>query len=287
MEGILAQSKFVSAGTPARQIHYLELGVGNPVILVHGGGSHSTEWMSLLRPLSQHFHLFVVDRPGCGLTYEVEYATLSIRDNAVEFLGSCMDALSLEKASIVGNSMGGYFSLCFALQHSERVKKLLLIGAPAGLNLWVPVMLRVLGMPGVNKLLLHSIARPSVENLKKVYKELLVADIDKVPLMYLQHSFWGQLLPGAVRGFLSLLENALTLRGFRKDLYIGEKLGQLKIPVRFIWGDRDVYEKPKTGIQKAAAIPDSQFHVVENAGHCPWFDQPHQCAQLATAMLQD
>ncbi|MFD3001616.1 alpha/beta fold hydrolase [Pontibacter toksunensis] len=57
------------------------------------------------------------------------------------------------------------------------------------------------------------------------------------------------------------------------------------MPVRFIWGDRDVFERPVTGMRKASAIQDMRFEVVENAGHSPWLDQRERCADLAAAML--
>jgi len=59
-----------------------------------------------------------------------------------------MDALALEKVFVMGNSMGGYFSLVFALHFPERVHKLILIGAPAGMNRWIPPMFPFIGYPG-------------------------------------------------------------------------------------------------------------------------------------------
>jgi len=59
------------------------------------------------------------------------------------------------------------------------------------------------------------------------------------------------------------------------------------VPVRFSWGDKDAFEKPETGLSKASAIQGNKFEVVENAGHCPWLDQPEKCVALAIAMLED
>ena len=81
------------------------------------------------------------------------------------------------------------------------------------------------------------------------------------------------------------MENVLTLKGWKKDLYIGDKLHQLKIPVGFIWGKEDAFERPETGIVKASKIKDYKFEVVENAGHCTWLDQPEQCSRLIISML--
>jgi pimeloyl-ACP methyl ester carboxylesterase len=90
-----------------------------------------------------------------------------------------------------------------------------------------------------------------------------------------------------MQSFTKLLENALTLQGWKNQYFIGDKLNQLKVPVRFIWGDKDAFEKPETGKKKAASINDYEFEVVDNAGHCPWLDQPAKCVLLILSMLED
>lgn len=286
-QGIEPISNHVLTDGPVKNVHYLELGIGKPLILIHGGGSHSSEWINILKPLSEHFHLFVVDRPGCGLTDNIDYNGVAFRESAVEFLGSFMDALGLEKAYFMGQSMGGYFSICFAMECPERVERLLLIGAPAGMNLRIPFILRLLGTKGLNRLLVKTVGKPSIKNAKNIHKQLLVTDEKKLTDDYLKHCYHSQLLPGYENGFLTLLENVLTLKGWRKDLYIGNQLHQLKIPVMFVWGDNDAFENPESGKSKASLIQNYKFEVVENAGHCPWLDQPEECVFLIISMLKD
>ena len=90
-----------------------------------------------------------------------------------------------------------------------------------------------------------------------------------------------------MESFTSLLENVLTLKGWRKELYLGDRLHQLKIPAGFIRGDRDAFEKPEMGLEKCKNIKDRTFHVVEHAGHCPWLDQPEKCVSLIIKMLDE
>lgn len=285
--GINPQSKEISTDGPVRNVHYLELGTGQPLIMIHGGGSNSGEWINILKPLSEHFKLYVVDRPGCGLTDGIDYRGVAFRESAVDFVKSFMDALGLKKASIVGQSMGGYFGICFAMRYPERVEKLVLIGAPAGVNLWIPYVLRLLGTKGLNRFLFGTIAKPSVKNVRNIHKQILVANVENLSDAYLEHCYHGQLLPGYEMGFLSLLENVLTWRGWRKDLYLGDRLQDLKVPVRLIWGEKDAFEKPHTGRQKAAVIPDHRFEMVKDAGHSPWLDQPQKCSSMIISMLED
>ena len=278
--GIAPSSTFVTTHDSIGRIHYLELGDGPPLVIIHGGLSHSSEWINILEPLARHFHLYVVDRPGHGLSDSIDYRGIDFRSSAVAFIRSFMDTIGLEKALLMGNSMGGYFSLCFALAHPERVEKLLLIGAPAGLNRWIPPMLRVLGISGLNRLLMKTVAKPSVASQKSIHRQLLVADVSKLSDDYFKHNYYGHLLPGARVAMSTLLESVLTVRGWRKELYLAHELDQLPMPVHFVWGDRDAFESPTTGIQKASIISNHTFEVVSNAGHCPWLDQPETCVSL-------
>jgi pimeloyl-ACP methyl ester carboxylesterase len=77
------------------------------------------------------------------------------------------------------------------------------------------------------------------------------------------------------------------MKGWKRKYYIGDKLGELNIPVRFIWGEKDAFEKPATGIEKANSIKNHQFEVVENAGHCAWIDNPAKCVSLIISMLKE
>lgn len=279
-------SKIIETNGAAKKIHYLEVGSGKPLILIHGGGSHASSWINIIKPLAEQFHLYVVDRPGCGLSDTINYRGIDYKQSAVDFVRSFMDAVGLEKAMFAANSMGGYFSICFALQHPERVEKLLLIGAPAGMNLWIPLMPRLMGTKGLNSFML-SMAKPNTKMVRMNYKQILMADASKLTEDFLQHDLALAFLPGTAKSMLTMFESVLTLRGFRKDLYIGAKLSDLKIPVRFVWGDKDVFEKPETGLPKAKAISDYKFEVVNDAGHLPWLDQPEKCSDLMVKLLQE
>ena len=283
--GIEPQTNFVNTDGPVERIHYLKLGSGDPLIIVHGGLSNSSEWINILKPLSQKFLLYVVDRPGHGLSDPIDYRGKDYRKSAVDFLRSFMDALGLEQAQLMGNSMGGYFSICFTMEYPEKVKNLILIGAPAGMNLWIPFMLRILGINQLNRFLMRTVAKPKISEVKRIHRQIVVNDIENLSDLYFEHCYYHQLLPASVITFSTLLESVLNISGWKKELYIGDQLHNLKVPTAFIWGNKDVFENPKTGMLKAKAIENHSFTIVENAGHCPWFDQPEKCTALILKAL--
>ena len=282
---ISPQSKFAHTDGPINKVHYLEWGQGPPLLIIHGGLSHSSEWINIMKPLAAHFRLLVVDRPGHGLSDPINYRGVDYQQSAVDFVDSFMKVVSLESAYIMGNSMGGYFATCFALAYPQKVDKLLLIGAPAGMNLWVPPMLRLLGIPGVNWFLMNTVARPRVAGVRDVHKQILVADVNNVSNLYFEHCYHHMLLPGTSLAAKTLLESVLTIKGWNRKLYLTPHLKGLTMPVYFIWGDSDAFEKPETGTAKASEIAHKKFEVVTNAGHCPWLDQPDTCSKLIIDML--
>ena len=283
--GIHPDSKFIKTDGPVERIHYLEAGSGDPIIFVHGGLSHSSEWIPILKPLADYFHLYVVDRPGHGLSDPIDYRGINYRGSAVGFIKSFMDAIQLDRAHVIANSMGGYFSICFSLEHPERVNQLFLMGAPAGMNLWIPPMLRILGISGVNRFLLKHVLKPSVSGAKNIHKNLIVFDTRRLSNTYYEHGYYNQLLPASLIAHTTLLESALTLNGWRKRLYLTPELNKLHVPTHFIWGDKDVFEHPRSGIKKAALIKNHTFEVIENGGHCPWLDRPDQCVSQVLKIL--
>ena len=63
---IQPQSKYIETDGPVKKVHYYEMGSGKPLILIHGGGGHAAQWYTVMEALSDSFHLYVLDRPGCG-----------------------------------------------------------------------------------------------------------------------------------------------------------------------------------------------------------------------------
>ena len=111
--------------------HVIEAGSGEPVLLVHGGNGVGAHWIPLMTHLGG-WRMIVPDRPGCGLTEGFLYDGVDMRAHGAALIEGVLDALQVEAASIIGNSMGGYFALSFALAHPSRVRKLVLAGGPAG-----------------------------------------------------------------------------------------------------------------------------------------------------------
>src|SRR5947209_12730813 len=109
-------------------VHYRVEGHGEPLILIHGLGGSSGWWVRNVAFLSQYFTVYTVDLPGFGVMRRCP-ARFSV-NGAVAWLRTLLDALRLEKVSLIGHSMGGLISAIFAAECPDRLNRLVL-AAPA------------------------------------------------------------------------------------------------------------------------------------------------------------
>jgi pimeloyl-ACP methyl ester carboxylesterase len=261
-------------------------GDGPPVIVIHGGGSDASLWAPLMPLLSRERRWIVVDRPGHGLSYKLDYGRVDYRRAASQSLRDLLDGLGLERASFLASSMGGYFSLCFALDFPRRVDKLILMGAPAGVDRWLPPMIRLLGLRGVNRLLFAMMAKATVNvQRERLFRALLVAHPEGVPDELIALSLAAARLPGASRAMRTMFESVATPAGFRRRSYIRDEVSRLAVPTTFVWGDRDAFAPPTSGAELVRRMPQAQLVCVEGAGHLPWLDQPQPCARAVEGAL--
>ncbi len=286
-EGVTPISKFVKLSEEIQNIHYLEIGEGDPLILIHGGGGNSDQWANIIKHLKSKHKLYIVDRPGCGLSGSFNYRGIDFKEHCITFIKLFMDSLNISVANFAANSMGGYWATLFALKHPNKVKKIVFLGAPAGYDLKLPFFLRLLGTRGVNNFLWSTIAKPSLKGTKELYKMLLVADSSKLSNEFINCSYLASILPAYKLGWLTLLENISTLKGFRKDYFIANDVRLIKNPTLFLWGDKDAFQSAIEGEKISKTMQTSSFDIIGDAGHLPWLDQPELCSAKMNGFFKD
>src|SRR5919199_36119 len=229
--GLEVESRFVQLGEPRMRARVTEGGEGAPVVLVHGGGGVGATWAPLMSRMSG-VRLVVVDRPGFGLSEGFDYRGTPLRRHAVAFLESVLDALGIERAAFVGNSMGGLWSFWLALDRPERVSSLAQLGSTALLTgTMAPLPMRLLSVPGLNRLMLAA-ERPGPDQARKFLARLGhdEAVIDRqLPEEFFEMLAASQELPDYATAWSTLVERCLTLRGAVPDVRLGmEKLRRVR-----------------------------------------------------------
>jgi pimeloyl-ACP methyl ester carboxylesterase len=214
--GFEGESRWV-VDREGRSTYVIGRGAGScPRVLVHGGLSQASEWALLAGRLPGH--VIIPDRPGCGLSYPIDYRGVDYRAAATSWLLGLLDASGVQRADLVGNSMGGFFSMAFAIAYPERVRRLILTGAPAGLDKHFPLFLRLWGNPIAGPLMtrLGITVPPSAEALRERVYSLLVAHPETVPPEVLEVAHAGMSsISGTGLTARTMLRAATNLRGWR------------------------------------------------------------------------
>lgn len=284
--GFEASGRYLRDGD-GNETYVLEGGQGHsPVLLIHGGLSESGQWFKIAGQLN--CRTILADRPGCGLSHGVDYRGQDYFAAAVRWVDFLANALEIEKLTIVANSMGGYFALAFALSHPERVARLILVGAPAGIDRYIPLPLRVWGNPVTGPVVGRIIkATKSPETMRRKVFPILTAHPERLPLQFLRVALGARKLPGAAIGAYSMLRTVLDTGGWRPEMSIRHRVASLAVPTRFIWGERDAFAPPSSGADLSERMPDASVVVLEDAGHLPHLDRPDATADAIKTALEN
>lgn len=282
--GLEAESRWVTDGEGRRTYIVQRGGDGEcPTVLIHGGLSQAGEWSLVAGRLAGP--VVIPDRPGCGLTYSIDYRQTDFRRAAADWVLDVVQGVGADKVDLVGASIGGYFCMAFALAHPERVRRLVLVGAPPGLSRDCPMFIRLLGTPGIGRLISGMKITDPETNRKRVFSNL-VAHPEALPLEILEHDIDAMALPGVARDGHTTIRAVTTLRGFRTELLLREDVTHLQVPTLFLWGDADTFIPISCGQQAAASMPDARFTVVPDAGHALHLDRPATVADRITEFIE-
>ncbi len=239
-----------------RRIVYYEAGKGSVVILIHGLGADAHNWGANIGPLAANYRVIALDQIGYGqsekpvMRYTVE--------TFVDYLHDFMVALNIPKASLVGNSLGGWVALDFAIRHPKMVEKLVLVDA-AGLHPAVPLKLPEGG--------LQTLTPRNTRwffDLMTANKEWATADLGLIS--YESHAKNGDTYTVA-----SSLAEMATGQEFEDY-----KLDKVKAPTLIIWGRDDMLLPMKMGEHFHQGIAGSQMIVIDGAAHVPMMGKPDE-----------
>jgi pimeloyl-ACP methyl ester carboxylesterase len=235
----------------------LELGVGPPVLLLHGGLSSAIEWVRILSTLARNRRVLAVDRPGHGLADPFDYAGVDLLEHARTFL----------------RDIGALWSVAFALQAPDRVSRLILAGAPAGTTRTCPIQLRLLGLPVIGQPLGRLLmSRSTRGRCRTFWGEILVTHPERLDDALLDAILASQ--RRNIESHLSLLRCVLDACGLRRHLILGDRWRALTVSTLFLWGDRDAFAPASEGETIAAQNPNLRLVRIPGAGHLPWIDNP-------------
>ncbi|NIE58635.1 MULTISPECIES: alpha/beta hydrolase [unclassified Burkholderia] len=261
------------------QLHYHEAGSGHPVILLHGSGPGATGWSNFsgnIDALAKRFHVYAVDMPGWGQSDPATVEQLDHVDAAIQF----MDALGIERAAFVGNSMGGQTSLRLATEHPERITHLVTMGPPVGR---MPTLFGAGDGPSEGlKVLIQAYRDPSPEHMRRLV-EIMVYDKARFATAELcqARSDAALLRPEHLSNYVAGLPAGAPLPKWVKP----ELLPAIKTPTLLIHGRDDRVVSFETSLYLLANIPDSRLVLLNRCGHWAMIEHPDEFNRLVADFI--
>jgi pimeloyl-ACP methyl ester carboxylesterase len=237
-------------------IHYEVYGRGKPIILLHGWLGSTGLWHDTMTFLGQYYRTYALDFWGFGESGK-KRNTYQVVD-FVSLVDQFMDRLGIIEAPLVGHSMGGTVSLSVALSFPERVTRVVVIGSPiVGSSLALP--LKLAGRSWIAFMLFHMMG--AFRAGMRIASPFICKD-PQFPQM-MDHDLSQTTLE-------SFLISIASLR--RTDLRPG--LGQIKIPVMGMYGNRDNIVSPRQWQPLLAKVSHARIERFPKAGHFIMLDEP-------------
>lgn len=253
-------------------------GHGPPVVLLHGLAATKLSYLPLLPALARNHRVIVPDLPGHGESTKPR-ASYTPAYFASVILG-LFDELGLDRAAVIGNSMGGRIALEVAAE-SDRVRGLVLLDpAPAGVSF--PLYVRLLRMlpTGVG-----AVPIPLRKRIVAFGIRSLFADPDRLPrgaylagadefIRIYRHGRARVALLSAIRGLMTDDEDRFW-----------ERMAGIETPTLVLWGNEDRLIPVRLGRRLAETMPGARLVVLPGVGHVPQFEVPEDARRRVQVFL--
>jgi pimeloyl-ACP methyl ester carboxylesterase len=258
-------------------------GTGPTVLLIHGIGDSSDTWSPIIPGLAQHYRVIVPDLLGHGHS-DKPRADYSIGGYA-NGMRDLLSILGVERATLVGHSLGGGIAMQFAYQYPERTERIVLV-ATGGVGRQVTPLLRAASLPGA-ELLLAGIRLPTVR------WQITAA----VRLLQLSGTRLGQDAPELLR-VLDSLPDADARTAFTRTLRaVVDWHGQLGtlldrcyltegMPTMLVWGEKDPILPAMHAGLAHVAMPGSRLEFFPDTGHFPFHTEPQRFLNILRDFIE-
>ena len=271
--------RYVQAGDT--RLHYHEAGAGEAVICLHGGAPGASGWSDFganISSLSARFRTLLLDAPQYGKSDVVAVDGERYLFHA-RVVREMLDALGIEKAHLIGNSLGAAVALAFAIEYPGRLDKLVVIGPAAGPSLFMPRPLE-----GV-RLLNDFWANPTKEGMRKIVDALVYDERLKTEEL-VERRYNDAIENFHARelrlGNYGLLPNTAqpTQRDFTSELH------KIRAKTLVVWGRDDRFSPLDYALLLLWRIPDAQVHIFPRCGHWCQYEKAGEFNSLVLDFLR-
>jgi pimeloyl-ACP methyl ester carboxylesterase len=265
------------------RVIYRVAGSGPPVVLIHGMVNSSRHWEEVALRLADRYTVIAPDLIGHGDSaavrgdYSIGAHAASIRD--------MLAVIGIDRATIVGHSLGGGVAMQFFYQFPQRTERLVLVSS-GGLGHEVSPLLRSAALPGMNGLVGLIAHRRILDALWELGKRLRARGNSKgIYVQAIVRALRPLEQPGARAAFLHTLRSVIDVHGQRVSAV--DRLYLLaSMPTLVVWGERDNTIPLEHGRAMHEAVPHSRFETLPRAAHFPHLEDPEGLARVLLDFIE-
>lgn len=244
------------------------------LVLIHGWGMHGGVWQPVIKKLSQHFNLHIIDLPGMGFSRPIEPSHLeAVAEKIIEILP--------DNADVCGWSFGTHVAMKVALMQPERVRRLVLVaGTPRFVNTGDTGAAWLSGIdPDVYQRFAESVSQDYRNTLVRFLSlQCMGADDARSTIKQLRTSFTERPVP--TQGTLQKALRILLENDMRNEI------GNLAKPVLLVHGDRDTLVPVQAAHWLAQHLPFARLRVIAGAAHAPFLSHQDQFTDALVQFLE-
>ena len=269
--GIALKSGTIDAGGILTS--YLEAGAGEPVIMLHGSGpgvSAMANWQHNIGALSQRFRVLAPDIVGFGATKRPDDIVYSLR-TWTDHVWAFLDAHDIEKAAIVGNSLGGRIALQMATDQPDRITKMVLMGAPG------------VGMTLTEGLAALRAYQPSHDAMRDLLRNYFAVDPTMITDDLVAIRYEASVADGAYEEYRAMFFDP---RHAGSELGITEEqVRAIDTPALLVHGREDKVVPMQVSVTMLGLLPNADLHVFSKCGHWTQIERADEFSALVADFL--
>lgn len=261
-----------AGGEEEIRIHYLEAGVGEPLLLIHGIGQSLYTWRRVFAELSESYRVIALDLPGHGYSARPESFCYSM-DEMADLLHAFLEAKDIRSAHMIGFSTGAMYMLRLLTLYPECVANCIAI-APGGITRQMPGLIKDLQSP-VKAVFARNLY--SASNVKKLLHECVYDQTcmdDRAVRQYYQ-----PISDGLTREALMYAVQNFDMR------YVTDGLREVDHEVLLLWGKEDRWHSANNSVFFQGILQNGRYFLIRNAGHIVQEDTPGKLLEVILSYI--
>jgi pimeloyl-ACP methyl ester carboxylesterase len=286
--GLASTERFVEVGSPPLRLRLQEVGSGQPILFVHGTGGPGAYFAPLVRELGG-FRCLLLDRPGWGLSSPIDYSGTTYGTLIATLLRETLDALGIERAHVVGGSIGNLWALRLAQAFPQRVGRIVLMGGgPLTAEIQVPTFIRLL-RSALGWLIVRIPEKPGM--LRKQLAALghsASLEAGRIPDAFIEWHLAMSRETGRARHERDMVRSIVTRRGFVEGLVLKDsEIAGIEHPTLMIYGTADGAGSVDTWRRFVNRMTRAELETVDKGGHLVWYDDPTHIGDRVRTFLEE